>query len=308
MAPNQTPVVGLVGDFVSLAAARLGPDGRLIEANPAFLTLVGGHAVLGTGISGLFRRPTFQQLLNSVFSTEISSYTGPLHFAVGAGEITAPASAVLRDGDGLLILAEVADWLRLIEEVSGLRAALAGKENELARARQEIERQAGNIEANLGTDALTGLANRRRLLERLDMEVARTRRYRVPLSLAMAEIDGLAPKAASAGDGNRDAVLQTFARLLRVGCRLCDLAARYGDNRFLIVLPHARLAGAAVFARRIAARFAVQDIAPASGRFTASFGVAEYQENDTPGDLIQRAESALRRDQEAGSPAAGAEE
>lgn len=307
MALNQTPVVGLLGDFVSLAAARVAPDGRLLEANEAFLMLVGGHQVLGTGISELFRRPTFRQLESSVLSSE-SSYAGSLHLAVGGGERKAAAAAVLRDGDALLILVEVADWVELMEEVSGLRAALAGKENELARARQEAERQAGTIQSNLSIDALTGLANRRVLLERLDMEVARALRYRSPLSLAMAEVDGLGGSAQSQSQEAADAVLQTFARMLRVGCRLCDMPGRYGDNRFLVVLPHARLDGATVFARRVAARFAVQDISPGSSRFTASFGVAEYQEKDTPGDLIQRAESALRRSQEAGSPASPREE
>jgi len=138
--------------------------------------------------------------------------------------------------------------------------------------------------------------------------VARALRYRSPLSLAMAEVDGFGGTVRSQFQEAADAALQTFARLLRVGCRLCDMPGRYGDNRFLVVLPHARLGGAAVFARRVAARFAVQDISPGNGRFTASFGVAEYQENDTPGDLIQRAESAMRRSQEAASPASRREE
>lgn len=306
MGLNQTPVVGALEKFISLAAARLAPDGRLLEANEAFLMLVGGPESLGSDISGLFRGPTFQHFTDSVLASETSTYTGSLVLGVGDNETRARASAVLRDGDELLVFAEVADWVELMEEVTGLRAALVGKENELLRARQDVERQSGTIQSNLSVDPLTGLANRRTLLERLDMEVARARRYRLPLSLFMAEIGGAAGKPGNGAVDTSDAALQTYARLLRVGCRLCDLPARYGDNRFLVVLPHTRISGAAVFARRIASRFAVLDIAPGSAGFTSSFGVTEYGEKDTPGDLIQRAESALRRNQEAGSPVSGA--
>ncbi len=94
------------------------------------------------------------------------------------------------------------------------------------------------------TDPLTGLANRRFLLDQLDREVDRARRYGRPLSLVYIDLDGFKAVNDQHGHLFGDDVLKGAATAMRSVLRSTDLMARIGGDEFAILMPETTLPGA----------------------------------------------------------------
>ena len=144
-------------------------------------------------------------------------------------------------------------------------------------------------------DALTGLANRRRLDARLAVEHARAQRHPSPLSVLMLDLDHFKRVNDEHGHAAGDAVLAAAAGALRDELRAVDVGARFGGEEFLAVLPDTPLDDAMRVAervrRRIAALSTVHD--GASIEVTVSIGVAQLGVDESIVDLIARADAAL---------------
>lgn len=87
------------------------------------------------------------------------------------------------------------------------------------------------------TDELTGLYNRRRFDEVLGIEIYRSQRYGNPFSLVITELDGFKKYCREYGQTNGDNALKAFTQTLRAGLRKIDVACRYGNDEFSIILP-----------------------------------------------------------------------
>ena len=150
------------------------------------------------------------------------------------------------------------------------------------------------------TDELTSLWNYRRLQELLLLEIRRARRSHQAVSVLMIDIDHFKPFNDRNGHEAGNAVLRSAAGILRAGLREIDILARYGGEEMCAVLPETALSEAAVVAERLRERIAAERFAGADqqpgGRLSISIGVAELVSTDeTPADLIQRADEALYR-------------
>ena len=107
------------------------------------------------------------------------------------------------------------------------------------------------------TDGLTGLYNHRYFYERLNEEVARARRYALPLSLLMIDLDDFKRFNDRHGHPAGDLVLAEVGRILGTHIRVgIDFAARYGGEEFSIVLPNTAREGAQVVGTRLARELA----------------------------------------------------
>jgi diguanylate cyclase (GGDEF)-like protein len=149
------------------------------------------------------------------------------------------------------------------------------------------------------TDHLTGLFNRRYLMEALDREVQRSLRKGNNLSLILLDIDHFKQVNDTYGHQEGDIVLQTVAHLLQKELRNYDIAARYGGEEFIAVLPDTTLEEAVFVANRVrtsvlATRFS-GELAPLS--LTVSQGVAMFsrQSSETEDSFIKLADEALYR-------------
>lgn len=147
------------------------------------------------------------------------------------------------------------------------------------------------------TDELTGLRNKRYLLERMDEEVSRVRRYGSTLSCLMIDIDHFKDVNDSHGHPVGDLVLRELAQLMHRTLRSVDIAARYGGDEFLVLLPQTSASGAIAVAERIRrtieeARFRQAD-PPLC--LTVSIGVATISDSRPlgPDQLLQRVDRAL---------------
>ena|GEM_PF-3116827 len=124
-------------------------------------------------------------------------------------------------------------------------------------------------------DPLTGLYNRRRFEEVYRQEVARARLYRAPLTVAMIDVDCFKEVNDRFGHAVGDRALEAIARILLKG-RAMDVAARYGGDEFVVLMPNTELQGAQVVADRIqrAARAVVFPDIPYY-RLSLSIGLAD---------------------------------
>lgn len=183
-----------------------------------------------------------------------------------------------------------------------LRELTEAQEQKIAERTQELQIANRELERLSETDALTDLANRRKLEMALADEWRRRLRSRSPLSAIMLDVDHF--KAFNDAYGHRagDDCLQMVGRILAAAARRPgDLAARYGGEEFVMLLPDTDAAGAMAVAESI--RRAVVEAATPHGRsstaavVTVSLGVAtadwESEWPSSPDELIDAADNAL---------------
>ncbi len=201
--------------------------------------------------------------------------------------------AVLLIGGGLLIASAMAAVVHFLQG-RAQRAEIARVNAELVNLNEELRIQAR-------FDALTGLANRRHFLERLDGELHRSARFGLPCSLAILDIDHFKSVNDQFGHAAGDAVLRTFAQTVGQCVRNSDLAARFGGEEFAVLMPQTSVDGATELAERI--RVAVQNTPVFGGgdalRVSVSIGVAQWS-GETPEQLIARADDAMYAAKSAG--------
>jgi diguanylate cyclase (GGDEF)-like protein len=147
------------------------------------------------------------------------------------------------------------------------------------------------------SDDLTGIANRRHLLQRLSNECAVAQRTGEPFTLLAIDLDGFKAINDSYGHGAGDACLQLFTRAAQSRLRPNDLLARSGGDEFCAVLPASTAREGAMIARHIIEECCTQ-FAPgtgASSRIAASIGVAQWNAHigSYPERLIAAADQAL---------------
>ena len=144
-------------------------------------------------------------------------------------------------------------------------------------------------------DPLTGLPNRRMLLERLREENERSQRHGQSYVLAMLDVDFFKQVNDTWGHDSGDRVLVEIARAMESELREYDLCGRWGGEEFLLLLPQTRLQDAGPVLERV--RDSVRTLAVRVGTealsVTASVGVTEHRIGETYSQTVNRADAAL---------------
>ena len=171
---------------------------------------------------------------------------------------------------------------RMIRQLR-LRDAL---EAELRGARAELELRNVALRQLADSDALTGLANRRRFEETLALEHERARRSGLPFSLILLDVDYFKKFNDRYGHVAGDDCLRRVAAAIAAGPRRpADLAARYGGEEFAVILPDTDAEGACAVAEKIRAAVQALGIGHAEspcGDVTISLGVHTCRPADVP--------------------------
>jgi diguanylate cyclase (GGDEF)-like protein/PAS domain S-box-containing protein len=156
------------------------------------------------------------------------------------------------------------------------------------------------------TDALTGLANYRKLAETLESEMKRSDRCGRSFAVLAFDLNGMKRINDTHGHLTGNRALQRLANILRFSCRSIDTPARYGGDEFAIVLPETDAKEASQAGLRICGCLADDREEP---RISASVGVGVYPENGpTVEALLERADSELykmKRQEKRGRSATG---
>ena len=174
--------------------------------------------------------------------------------------------------------------------ISSLRQNLTISKSEQAKSIEIIREMAIR-------DELTGLFNRRHLLELLDYEKNRSSRGGGMFCLAMLDIDHFKNVNDVHGHLAGDTVLRTVATMMNNSLRNTEFCGRYGGEEFLIVLTHTDIKGALICAERVRTNIKntlFPDIGP-DFKVTVSIGLSEYQIREDVEKVISRADDALYR-------------
>jgi diguanylate cyclase (GGDEF)-like protein/PAS domain S-box-containing protein len=265
-------------------------DGRCTFINPAAISALGfsRQEVVGQKQHGLFHhlRPDGR------------------HYA----EDECPVHATLRDG----IRRQVEDaFVRKNGEVFPVQmtvtpihegSSMVGAEvvfQDIAR-RKAMEAELMRLAT---TDALTGIANRRRLIESMEAELARVKRFSETSFLLMLDLDNFKVVNDTWGHSVGDAALRHFADLCRLRVRQSDYFGRLGGEEFGIVLSRTDRAGALQFAESLRRSVAESPVPSAKGPIplTVSIGIARFEDEDeSSDDILVRADVALYSAKQAG--------
>ena len=184
-----------------------------------------------------------------------------------------------------------------------LLAILAGRMRNDNLALVTSQSRSLEFEQAASVDALTGIHNRRWLLEAYPRAITRCEHDGKPLCLLMADIDLFKHFNDRFGHLAGDAVLRRVARQLADGLRAQDLIARYGGEEFLILLPHSGIDEALLIAERLRGLVATGcglETGKGVQGVTISCGVAQMRRGELLDGLISRADAALRRAKENG--------
>lgn len=162
----------------------------------------------------------------------------------------------------------------------------------------ELEQANKRLAEISNTDELTGYSNRRHIQSRLDEEISRSVRYKMPLSIVLVDLDHFKRINDTYGHLAGDRALQAVAHIIRSALRESDLIGRFGGEEFLLILPNTDLAGATTFCHRLCERIQHHPICIGETMLslTASFGVAALsEETKTATQLLRLADQNLYR-------------
>ena len=182
-----------------------------------------------------------------------------------------------------------------LEDMVGARTAeIEQARSELQHQAGELERQAIDMQRLAMSDALTGLANRRAIMDALEQAVATARSSLRPLAILLCDIDHFKKINDRFGHLAGDNVLVAFGGRLATVIGATEAVGRYGGEEFLLILPGAPEA----IMRRVATIHSAITDAPygfgdADQSVTSSGGLAFLRDGDTALSLLARADTAL---------------
>jgi diguanylate cyclase (GGDEF)-like protein len=177
----------------------------------------------------------------------------------------------------------------------GLAAVLNFYSSYMRRSISTLNVQAEQMTELAHTDPMTGLANRRWLMEQLGREFSRARRYRRPLSLLYLDLDGFKAINDRFGHLFGDEVLTGAGRSMKSVLRSTDLLARIGGDEFVVLLPETGIEGAHNVTAKLRKALTAysQQLGPAVPALSFCAGVSQLRQDDaTIDDILSRADEA----------------
>ncbi|MCJ7824258.1 MAG: GGDEF domain-containing protein [Anaerolineales bacterium] len=185
----------------------------------------------------------------------------------------------------------------------GLAFMLHSLSSHITRSIERLRKQTDAMAQLAHTDALTGLANRRYLIEQLEREFLRAKRYHRPLALLYLDLDRFKLINDQFGHVFGDEILRTIALSMRAVIRTTDLLARIGGDEFAVLLPETTIKGALGVASKLCRALTAfgANLAHTIPDLTFSAGVAQMRfEDDSIDDLLVRADTVQYQAKAAG--------
>lgn len=191
---------------------------------------------------------------------------------------------------------------RMLDEYMAVNNEFVKKERELAKKNKQLQKAYASIEQLSVTDPLTGIANRRKILDILYEEICRSNRYNFPLTVMSLDIDYFKKINDTHGHAAGDLALISFAKSCVTQLRKSDTIGRVGGEEFIIILPHTDAFQAMIIAERIRASTFALTIKHENDavHFTVSIGIAALTPGEEMDSLLRRVDGALYQAKESG--------
>lgn len=264
-----------------IGMAIVGLDGRFLQVNASLCR------ILGYAAEDL-QQKTFQAIthaedlqddligLQKLHDGEIEQYQREVRYVHQDGHLIwiLLSRSVVRDDDNKALY-----YIAQIQDITEQKSIT-----------EQLSRQAK-------LDYLTNLPNRRYFMERAEIELDRAKRYSMPLSMLMLDIDHFKMINDNYGHHVGDQVLQQLGQLIPQKLRSIDILGRIGGEEFAILLPDSQLEHALIVAERIRTSLEQAVLTLENGacvRYTVSVGVAQLNPRDIDLDhLFSEADRAL---------------
>lgn len=176
--------------------------------------------------------------------------------------------------------AEMAHYQRQLEELVSARTV-------------DLERAMASLREQATRDFLTGLYNRSFIMDALTEHMTRRKLHGIPLSLMMIDVDNFKLMNDLRGHIFGDSILRRIGELLRNNTRSVDIVGRFGGDEFVVLLPGIALEDATLIAERLCRCLQEQCIEEEGHALTLSIGLTEQLPDETPTDLLHRADLLL---------------
>jgi diguanylate cyclase (GGDEF)-like protein/PAS domain S-box-containing protein len=259
---------------------------------------------------------TLDEILTPESQASVAEYYALLYAEMAAGRVPnafrCEQEYLCKDGSTIWTELEVIPYLGpdgTVTEILGITRDISGRKrslDELKESRDELAVANGAlVEANehlnrlAVTDSLTGAWNRRRGEQILASDAAKARRYEVPTSLLLIDIDHFKRVNDTHGHHLGDSVLIELTSRLRKNLRTTDELVRWGGDEFIVLTQHCTGDEAAVLGEKIRVMI---DESPftGAGHVTVSVGVAAVGVDDNVTAWLSRADGALYDAKDAG--------
>ncbi|MHC4294028.1 MAG: diguanylate cyclase, partial [Planctomycetota bacterium] len=233
----------------------------------------------------------------------------PVIFVTGANDSKTAAAAIRKGaqdyitklGDYLFALPLVVEknirLFQIQDENERLQARLKLTLQELKLKNLQLEQAVAAQRMMAETDPLTGLANRRRFAQLLEHCHSEATRYEYDLTCCMCDLDHYKELNDTLGHQLGDKVLTIAAEVVAKALRKSDIAARYGGDEFVVLLPHTSVEEALIVGERIRSELVdrTRSDSQLARSVTISIGVASLgADNPTSGDaLVSMSDKAL---------------
>jgi two-component system, cell cycle response regulator len=192
---------------------------------------------------------------------------------------------------------KIGDYLFTIPLCVQKNLAIAKIKHENQQLQEELKHKNQQLEQMAATDPLTGLYNRRHFNRVLDQLFAEATRYDKDLSAVMIDLDGYKQLNDKFGHQVGDQLLVLAGKVIGANMRRMDVAARYGGDEFVLLLPQASVGDAATAAERIREEFkqASAGLLKRPLGVSMSIGIASLKANAASGgeNLVGLADAAL---------------
>lgn len=185
----------------------------------------------------------------------------------------------------------------LYEDYCSLKRRVSLLEKDKSNLNTQLAEMSRSLDLAGRIDQMTGLANRRDIMEKIDREFSRAERHQRIFSVMLADLDNFKRINDHYGYNAGDDVLVEVARVM-MGCiRSEDVCARWGGEEFLFLLTETTIDGALAVAQKINQSISMTEFkAQKPGiRITASLGLCEYRPGRPLQDCITLADQALRK-------------
>jgi diguanylate cyclase (GGDEF)-like protein len=217
------------------------------------------------------------------------------HHAIDQGSEMFACTTVLDRGNLMVVFCASGARLETLNDEDRLMLTTVANDLAVAVENSELYKLTKRLSI---TDELTGLYNYRFLLQRMDEEIERARRFERPLSLLMVDADEFKRFNDTHGHITGDHALAELADVLRSAVRDVDVVCRYGGEEFAVLLPETDAEGAFVAAEKLRDAVASHLFPDGDGtpahRLTISLGLASFPRSaDDREELLKQADHAL---------------